>query len=72
MKNRKIELYDRHMFKGKVSGAPGREKILEGSFHQWAQEGGEGGDPVAIVELEGGEVETWPASMCRFIDSPED
>ena len=48
----------------------------KGLFHAWATESDETSSgpvhgAVAIIEFEGGLVDTWPAHMVRFLDEQE-
>lgn len=62
------------------SPQPGPKNIKqdhrEGLFHAWATGSDETSSgpvhgAVAIIEFEGGLVDTWPAHMVRFLDEPE-
>lgn len=62
------------------AAAPGPKNIKQdlrpGLLHGWATESDEDLGvvkhiAVAIIEFEGGLVDTWPAHMVRFLDEPE-
>lgn len=67
--------------KWKSGSHPGEKRTkLEhrpGLLHGWATESEDNSNgimhsAVAIIEFEGGLVDTWPAHMVRFLDDPEE
>lgn len=67
---RHIVLYDRWTMANEVQlkhGSGERKVRAEGWFHCWRQEADEeGSGPVAVVEMDDGHVETWPADLVGF------
>lgn len=63
---------------GSTMPIPSKKKLdhREGLLHGWATESEDTSNgimhsAVAIIEFEGGLVDTWPAHMVRFLDEPE-
>lgn len=61
---------------GSTPGPMIKQDQREGFFHEWSTASDETSNgvvhgPVAIIEFEGGLVDTWPAHMVRFLDEPE-